>query len=152
MISYLLKLIFENSMDSKSLDNNEEKSKTQSESNDEYCIITGDRIMYTPHKTRSYVNRNYNTKVVDFNAMSHEELVNEVTRLQRHCFQLRNLLIKSNSNPSLLKELDDDIDVGEKKDKRKVWKERPFDFKKYHKRHVFIKLAYFGWDYQVNKR
>jgi hypothetical protein len=60
---------------------------------------------------------------------------------------LRNLLVKSNSNPSNLKELD--VDLSDKKDKRKQWRERPFDFKKYHKRHVFIKFAYFGWDYQV---
>jgi len=78
-------------MDSKNSDN-EEKIKIQNDSSESnsnsneaanYCIITGDRVMYTPHKTRSYVNRNYNTKVVDFNAMTHEELVNEVTRLQR---------------------------------------------------------------------
>ena len=77
-------------MDSKNLDN-DDKDKIQKDSNESnsneaenYCIITGDRVMYTPHKTRSYVNRNYNTRVVDFNAMTHEELVNEVTRLQRY--------------------------------------------------------------------
>jgi hypothetical protein len=77
-------------MDSKNLDidNKDKIQKDSNESNSNeagnYCIITGDRVMYTPHKTRSYVNRNYNTKVVDFNAMTHEELVNEVTRLQRY--------------------------------------------------------------------
>ena len=81
-------------MDIKNSDN-EEKNKIQNDSNESnsnsneagnYCIITGDRVMYTPHKTRSYVNRNYNTKVVDFTARSHEDLVNEVTRLQRYNF------------------------------------------------------------------
>ena len=106
------------------------------------------RLMYTPVKTRSYVNRNYNSKSVDFNAMTREELVVEATRLQRHCFQLKNLLLKCNSNPALLEELN--IAQSEKKDKRKTWKERPFDHNKYNKRHLYIKFAYFGWNYQVS--
>ena len=29
-------------------------------------------------------------------------------------------------------------------------KQRPFDFTKYNTRHVALKIAYLGWDYQVN--
>ena len=29
-------------------------------------------------------------------------------------------------------------------------KQRPFDFTKYNIRHVALKIAYLGWDYQVN--
>ena len=125
-------------------DPNSANSNSSSEND---ASTTTNRIMYTPQKTRSYVNRNYNSKSVDFNAMTHEELVNEVTRLQRHCFQLKNLLLKCNSNPSMLDQLD--IERSEKKERRKQWKERPFDFNKYNRRHLFIKFAYFGWNYQV---
>ena len=29
-------------------------------------------------------------------------------------------------------------------------KQRPFDFTKYNTRHVALKIAYLGWDYQVS--
>jgi len=29
-------------------------------------------------------------------------------------------------------------------------KQRPFDFTKYNTRHVALKIAYLGWDYQVD--
>ena len=31
--------------------------------------------------------------------------------------------------------------------KRKTKKQKPFDFTRYHKRHVALKMAYLGWDY-----
>ena len=30
-------------------------------------------------------------------------------------------------------------------------KQRPFDFTKYNTRHVALKIAYLGWDYQVHR-
>jgi len=35
-------------------------------------------------------------------------------------------------------------------DAKAQWKQRPFDFAKYNTRHVALKIAYLGWDYQVS--
>ena len=94
---------------------------------------------YKSVKTKSYVNRNFNDpNSLDFNSMNREQLMVEASRLQNHVTQLKNLLDKSNKTP---------IDSTEDKDnkKKKKYKERPFNFDTYNKRHVFLKFAYLGW-------
>lgn len=53
---------------------------------------------YKSVKTKSYVNKNLNSEKMDFQSLSHEQLLVEATRLQSHVFQLKNLLNKSNEN------------------------------------------------------
>lgn len=110
---------------------------------------SSEKIQLCPHKsvkTESYVNKNVKNLLQlnqsHFDSLSREQLVDEVIRLQRHVNQLKNLLNKTNTSEEY-----------EGKSKRKKrYKERPFDFNKYNKRHVLIKFLYLGWDYQVYVR
>lgn len=61
-----------------------------------------------------------------------EELIEKVKQLERHVVQLKNVIAKSQT------------DSGGKAQR----KQRPFDFTKYNTRHVALKIAYLGWDYQ----
>ena len=98
------------------------------------------KYIYKSVKTKSYLNKNFNAnEKIDFKTMSHEQLVTEAEKMKRHIFQLKNLLIKANSG----------VESDVVKKNRKPYRERPFDFNKYNKRHVLLKFAYFGWDYQV---
>lgn len=98
------------------------------------------KYIYKSVKTKSYLNKNFNTnEKIDFKTLSHEQLVTEAEKMKRHIFQLKNLLIKANSG----------VESEVVNTKRKPYRERPFDFNKYNKRHVLLKFAYFGWDYQV---
>jgi hypothetical protein len=95
------------------------------------------RKIFKSIKTKSYINKNSKSSKDDFESMTREELIAELTRLNNHNFQLKNLLEKANG-------ANQNCDESNKK-----YKDRPFDFNKYHKRHVFLKFAYLGWNYQV---
>jgi hypothetical protein len=92
------------------------------------------RKIFKSVKTKSYINKSSKD---DVESMTREQLIAEVVRLNNHNFQLKNLLEKANSA---------DLNGNES---NKKYKDRPFDFDKYHKRHVFLKFAYLGWNYQV---
>ena len=107
---------------------------------------------YKSVKTKSFVNRNYNDpNGLDFSSMSREQLVVEASRLQSHVTQLKNLLEKASKQAdSTTRATDVDVnqdaaDAAINKKKKKVYKERPFNFDNYNKRHVFLKFAYLGW-------
>nr|CAG4641791.1 EOG090X083V [Eurycercus lamellatus] len=63
-------------------------------------------------------------------SLSKEELIERIKKLNCHVVQLRNLLKTEQATKC-----------------GKDHKRRPFDYKKYAKRHVFLHLAYTGWDY-----
>lgn len=71
-------------------------------------------------------------KTADLNSLSKEDLVDRIRQLEFHVNQLKNIIAKSN-----------DQKVGKAK-----LKNRPFDWSKYNKRHVALKIAYLGWDYK----
>jgi hypothetical protein len=56
---------------------------------------------YTPKKTNSYVNKNVNSEQLELEKLSHEQLLVEAKRLQRHLFQLKNILRKTTRNQDL---------------------------------------------------
>lgn len=102
------------------------------------------RPHYKPKKTDSYVNKNANSDQLDLDSLSHEQLLVEAKRLQNHLAQLKNVVNKTSQGmESAMKNAE------ESNKKKKARSERPFDFSKFNKRHVFIKFAYLGWDYQV---
>jgi len=70
---------------------------------------------------------------LDLENLSREELVEKIYSLQKHVEQLRNVIAKnSKSNlPEVQKEK----------------KARKFDFSKFKRRHILLRIAYFGWDY-----
>lgn len=97
---------------------------------------------YKSIKTKSYVNRNFNDpNSLDLNSMNHEQLLIEATRLQSHVTQLKNLLEKATKNETIAQT----ATTSDSSDKKKKYKERPFNFDNYNKRHVFVKFAYLGW-------
>ncbi|GAB6022341.1 hypothetical protein CHUAL_006462 [Chamberlinius hualienensis] len=63
--------------------------------------------------------------------LSKEELIVRVRALEAHVTQLRNVVSKKSNEF-----------VSKKK------KQRDFDFKRFHRRHVALKVCYLGWDYQ----
>ncbi|XP_067014520.2 tRNA pseudouridine(38/39) synthase [Anabrus simplex] len=69
-------------------------------------------------------------------ALSKEELIEQVLKLEAYNFQLKNVLNKQLSGAGA------DADQKEK-DK----KQRAFDFSKCTRRHVALRLLYLGWDY-----
>jgi hypothetical protein len=96
-------------------------------------------IKFKSKKTKSFVNKNAtNPNTTDYKSLTHEQLVIEATRLQQHVTQLKNLLTKANA-------ANDDLS----NKKKKVFKERPFNFDNYNKRHVLLKFLYLGWNYKV---
>ncbi|CAL4122823.1 unnamed protein product [Meganyctiphanes norvegica] len=77
-------------------------------------------------------------KKVSVDKLSREELEARVLQLEAQNVQLQNILTKKfQEESSVLKE------IGKQKKR-----DKPFDFSKYSKRHVLLKLAYLGWDYQ----
>ena len=92
---------------------------------------------------KNYVKKNASTEKVDFKMLTHEQLVSEAERLHNHVIQLKNLLDKAAGAKSNEPNAADD-------GKKKKYKDRPFDFNKHNKRHVFLKFAYLGWNYQVS--
>ncbi|GFR97712.1 tRNA pseudouridine synthase [Elysia marginata] len=63
-----------------------------------------------------------------------QDLAKRVRQLEAHVTQLRNLVIKADGSKT------------EGQGRRKP--QREFDFNKYNTRHVALKIAYIGWDYQ----
>ena len=96
-------------------------------------------IKFKSKKTKSFVNKNAtNPNTTDYKSLTHEQLVIEATRLQQHVTQLKNLLTKANAANDELSNK-----------KKKVFKERPFNFDNYNKRHVLLRFLYLGWNYKV---
>jgi hypothetical protein len=140
--SFLLNDFKENMSTEEDLNTKQEKNEQ-----DDKAFSETKRETFKSKKTSNFVNRNLNkASVTDYKSMSHEQLIIEATRLQSHVTQLKNLLEKSNAK-STLGSLD--VSNGNNK-KRKIFKERPFNFDNYNKRHVFLKFLYLGWNYQVN--
>ncbi|KAK8392343.1 hypothetical protein O3P69_014590 [Scylla paramamosain] len=81
---------------------------------------------------------NQKHKQVPLSQLSREELEARVRQLEAHNTQLRNLLSKSQTGSTS----DSSSTHG------KSPKQRDFDFSKYSRRHVALKLCYLGWDYQ----
>jgi len=73
-------------------------------------------------------------KETNLENLSKEELISKVVSLEKHIQQLRNVIAK-NSDSQM-------PDVIERKKK-----DRKFEFNKYKRRHVLLKICYFGWDY-----
>lgn len=69
----------------------------------------------------------------DLLELSKEELVDKIESLERHVQQLRNVIAK-NAGSSL----------PQAKNKQQAIK---FDFNRFKRRHVLLKVSYFGWDY-----
>ncbi len=76
---------------------------------------------------------------IDYTKFTHQELVEEVKRLNSHVVQLKALFNKSEAN-------EPNEYVG-RKHKRS---ERKFDHERYNKRHVLLKFAYLGWGFHVS--
>jgi tRNA pseudouridine38/39 synthase len=93
--------------------------------------------MEEPNLDKNKTSRRKNNDNIDFSKMDKNELICEVERLDKHVKQLKVLLDKATSI--------------EKFNPKNSKAERKFDFSKYNKRHVLLKLAYLGWNYQVNK-
>jgi tRNA pseudouridine38/39 synthase len=99
---------------------------------------------HKPTKTKSYVNKNANSEQLDLDALTHEQLLVEAKRLQTHLTQVKNILNKTTSAGGAAAAIPS-VDKANKKPKKV---DRPFDFSKWNKRHVLLKFAYFGWNYQ----
>merc|ERR1712071_313625 len=67
-------------------------------------------------------------KSQNLDSLSKEELIEKVTQLEAHVYQLRNLL-KPRQTTAVQKS------------------KRPFDFKKSARRHVLLHVSHTGWDY-----
>ncbi|XP_069965370.1 tRNA pseudouridine(38/39) synthase isoform X4 [Bactrocera oleae] len=87
---------------------------------------------------------------------SREELIAKILQLDAYNFQIRNLLQKKlGQNDCEFYEELASLDAEENTEKVQHTQPQPiqkpqkrkFDFKKSHKRHVLMKLLYFGWDY-----
>ena len=133
----------------------EQQQQHQQKEEEEEAKPNRVKSTYTPVKTKSFVvNKHVNSQALDFESMSHEQLVVEATRLNNHVFQLRNLLAKAagQAKPSTTAAAEQSAesvtDAGNTMKKKIKYKERPFDFGKYNKRHVLLKFAYLGWNYQ----
>ncbi|XP_017077137.2 tRNA pseudouridine(38/39) synthase [Drosophila eugracilis] len=88
--------------------------------------------------------------------LSQTELIDKVVQLEAYNFQLRNLLQKkltehdkNDKEYALLFEKDKEDKVSkDEKMSSKMQKQRKFDWSSAHRRHVLLKITYFGWDYQ----
>ncbi|KAK8741635.1 hypothetical protein OTU49_002314 [Cherax quadricarinatus] len=78
-------------------------------------------------------------KHVPLESLARQELEIKIKQLEAHNKQLRNLLAKSQGVTEV---------KGKEGSDKKAKKERHFDFTRHSKRHVLLKLAYLGWDYQ----
>lgn len=109
-----------------------------------------ERPHFKSKKLDSHVNKAPNSDQLDLDSLSHEQLLVEAKRLQSHLTQVKNILNKQHTmtsqQPNTRQETVGNNSSNGKKPPRV---ERPFDFSKFNKRHVFIKFAYLGWDYQV---
>ncbi|KAH8277892.1 hypothetical protein KR018_009680 [Drosophila ironensis] len=83
--------------------------------------------------------------------LSHKELVDKIVQLEAYNFQLRNLLQKKltdqERNEGEYSALfGRESEAGGSKEHKKAG--RKFDWASAHRRHVLLKISYFGWDYQ----
>lgn len=110
---------------------------------------SNNRPRYKPKKTKNHVNRTQNSELIDLTTLSYDDLLTEAERLQKHCFQLKNLLNKATQLNSRVAQSSDmnGIYVNKKK-KKKSRDNREFDHSKFNRRHVLLKFAYLGWNYQ----
>ena len=88
-----------------------------------------DKILHAKKRKRR------NSENTDLTQMNNNDLISEVKRLNKHIKQLKVLLDKANSKGNL--------------DSKDCISQRYFDFSKYNKRHILLKFAYLGWNYQV---
>ncbi|XP_060655903.1 LOW QUALITY PROTEIN: tRNA pseudouridine(38/39) synthase [Drosophila nasuta] len=96
------------------------------------------------------------------NQLSKAELVDKIVQLEAYNFQLKNLLQKKLTEndknnaeyktllegESGVRELSKESMESEDKSSSKRKKQRMFDWSSAHRRHVLLKVVYFGWDYQ----
>ncbi|XP_034650501.1 tRNA pseudouridine(38/39) synthase [Drosophila subobscura] len=88
--------------------------------------------------------------------LSQTELIDKIVQLEAYNFQLRNLLHKKltehdRSNAEYAELLGKETEATVPKESTqssKVQKQRKFDWSSAHRRHVLLKVTYFGWDYQ----
>ncbi|KAH8254169.1 hypothetical protein KR032_008779 [Drosophila birchii] len=89
--------------------------------------------------------------------LSQTELIDKIVQLEAYNFQLRNLLQKKLTDQDRNDEeyaglfgKDADLEGVSKEAKvsGKQHKQRRFDWSSAHRRHVLLKITYFGWDYQ----
>ncbi|XP_039479748.1 tRNA pseudouridine(38/39) synthase [Drosophila santomea] len=87
--------------------------------------------------------------------LTQTELIDKVVQLEAYNFQLRNLLQKKLTEQDKLGEYSvlfgneaEDKVTQVPRTSSKVQKQRKFDWSSAHKRHVLLKITYFGWDYQ----
>lgn len=109
---------------------------------------TLNRPRYKSKKTKNHVNRNQNSELIDLTTLSYDDLLIEAERLQKHCFQLKNLLNKATQLNSKLSLSSDNTTYVNRKKKNKNRANREFDHSKFNRRHVLLKFAYLGWNYQ----
>ncbi|CAF1058875.1 unnamed protein product [Didymodactylos carnosus] len=95
-----------------------------------------------------------------WNSLSREDLIDRCKQLETHVHQLRNVLAKVTNqsdknnfkNGTLSSSVDnvsiDNTDSNPSSKKKKAKELRPFDFSRYNKRHIFLKLVYLGWEYE----
>jgi tRNA pseudouridine38/39 synthase len=86
-------------------------------------------------KKKPRIKRHNEGEDIDFTKMSSDELIFEIKRLKAHNKQLKVLLEQATTDKNA--------------QEKKYYDNRPFDHTKYHKRHVLLKFAYLGWDYNV---
>lgn len=135
--------------------NNDTNSSNITRSYDNIQTTTSgkQRPTFKSKKTDSFVNKSANSDQLDLSTLTHEQLLVEAKRLQNHLSQLKNIINKKsdlNSSASATNKTTDGDESTENKagKKKKTNVDRPFDFSKFNKRHVFVKFAYLGWDYQ----
>ncbi|KAH8238689.1 hypothetical protein KR038_001427 [Drosophila bunnanda] len=89
--------------------------------------------------------------------LSQTELIDKIVQLEAYNFQLRNLLQKkltdqdrNDEEYAVLfgKDAETEGVSKEAKVSGKLQKQRKFDWSSAHRRHVLLKITYFGWDYQ----
>lgn len=106
------------------------------------------RTHFKSKKSDSYVNKQANVDQLDLDSLTHDELLAEAKRLQAHLIQLKNIANKSATIAECANA--NNNNRNEKIDPKKpVRTERAFNFGRFNKRHVFIRFAYLGWNYQV---
>lgn len=82
--------------------------------------------------SKTNVKMNKKTKLEDLKQLSKEDLVDKIRQLEFHVNQLKNVIAKGNSEKNV----------------KPRPKQRPFDWSKYNKRHIALKIAYLGFDYK----
>ena len=74
------------------------------------------------------------SKAVDLEGLTREELVHRVRSLEKHVQQLRNVIAKNTGSAMVAV-------------KRQKQHKEKFDFGRFKRRHVLLRVSYFGWDY-----